>query len=120
MQGYAASLPVPLFGVQYGRPMGGNGTQLKLSNAMVTTSVMQVPTPTSLSQGDNFNNSGRQFGGWIESQTPNPDANGDLVKKKRNKAMDAKRKGQFLIDSESLKATNGQFRGAMKCEVERY
>ena len=26
LQGYAASLPAPLYGVQYGRPMGNNGT----------------------------------------------------------------------------------------------
>ncbi len=34
-------------------------------------------------------------------------------------AIDAKRKGRFLIDSESLRAAKGRVRGYMKCEVER-
>ena len=38
----------------------------------------------------------------------------------RNKAIDAKRKQQFLIDSEPLKAAEGRLTGNMKCEVELY
>ena len=72
--------------------------------------------------GDNSNNSGRQFSGAGSSHKPpdHPDPDGDPEKIKRNKAIDAKRKGQFLIDSDSLKAANGRLRGTMKCEVERY
>ena len=85
------------------------------------TSAMQIPTLTSLSQGDNSNNSGRQFGGAGSShKPPDPEPDSDHEKNERNKAIDVKRKGQFLIDSESLKAANGRLRGTMKCEVERY
>ena len=94
---------------------------LAKSNATVPTSAMQIPTSTSLSQGDNSHNSGRQFGEALSNQgTPDPDLDGDPEKKNRNKAIDAKCKGQFLIDSESLKAANGRLRGNMKCEVDRY
>ena len=121
MQGYAVSLPTSLYGVQYGLPIGSNGAQVGQSNATVPTSAMQIPCPTSLSQGDNSNNSGREFGGAGSSQiTPDPDLDGVPEKKKRNKTIDAKRKIQFLIDSESLKAANGRLRGTMKCKVERY
>ena len=48
----------------------------------------------------------------------NPDKNSD--KKKRDKHIDNKRKGKFLIDSTALKAAKGRTRGSMNCEVERY
>ncbi len=121
MSKYAAPLPAPLYGAQYGRPVEGTGTQVGFSNAMVLTSAIQVPNQTLIPQGDNSHNSERQRGGGGSSQEPlDPDPDGDPEKKKLNKAIDAKRKGQFLIDSESLKAAKGQLRGNMKCEVERY
>ena len=51
---------------------------------------------------------------------PEPDPDGKSERKKRNKAIDAKRNGQFIIGSESLKAVKDRLRGNMKCEVKRY
>ena len=82
---------------------------------------MQAPNQTLIPQGDNSHNSERQRrGGGSSQEPPDPDPDGDPENKKRNKAIDEKRKGQFLIDSESLKAAKGRLRGSMKCEVERY
>ena len=88
---------------------------------MVPTSTMQAPNQTLTPQEDNSQNSERQRGkGGSSQESPDPDPDGDPEKKKRIKAIDAKRKGQFLIVSESLKSAKGRLRGNMKCEVERY
>ena len=47
-----------------------------------------------------------------------PDDNPD--KRKRDKEIELKRKGQFLIGSTVLKSANGRTLGSMKCEVERF
>ena len=54
------------------------------------------------------------------SRTPDPDSDGDPEKKKQNKAIEAKRKRQFLIEIKFLKASNGRLRGTMKCELKQY
>ncbi len=76
MSGYAAPLPAPLYGAQYGRPVGGTGTQIGFSNAMVPTSTMQAPNQTLIPQKNNFHNSERQRGGGGSSQEP-PDPDPD-------------------------------------------
>ena len=50
---------------------------------------------------------------------PPDDPDEDPDKKKRDKDIDNKRNGEFLIDSTALKAAKGRTRGSMKCEVER-
>ena len=39
---------------------------------------------------------------------------------KRDKDIDNKRKGEFLIDSTALKVAKGRTRRSMKCKVERF
>ena len=84
--------------------------------------------PTSMSQtpaqpppGDSALSSGRLSSSAGPSQNPpDPDPDPDPEKKERDKAIDAKRRGRFLIDSESLRAAKDRLRGNMKCKVERY
>ena len=61
MPGQVAPLPAPLYEVKYGRQMGGNDTQIGLTNETTPTSAMQSKIPTLLSQGDISYNSKRQF-----------------------------------------------------------
>ena len=51
---------------------------------------------------------------------PPDDPDDDPERKKRDKDIDNKRKGQFLIDSTAIKTAKGRTRGSMKCEVERF
>ena len=90
-----------------------------IQNTTVPISVSQPATQ--LLPGDGSHSSGKfsvSAGSNPNFLDPDPDL--DPEKKKRNKAIDAKRKGRFLDDSESLKAAKGRRRGNMKCEVERY
>ena len=48
---------------------------------------------------------------------PDFDPEADLEKTKRDKAIDAKPKRRFLVDSTSLKAAKGLLLGNIKCEV---
>ena len=54
------------------------------------------------------------------SEAPHGDPNEDPERKKRDKEIDAKRKGVFLIDSEAFKAAKSRTRINMRCEVERF
>ena len=76
MQKYVAPLPAPLYGAQYGRPIGVTSTQVEFLNATVPTSAMQLPTPMSMSNGDNTSSSERQSNGAGSSQEP-PDSDPD-------------------------------------------
>ena len=51
---------------------------------------------------------------------PDDPDEGDPDKRKREKEIDAKRKGVFTIDSAALRAANGRSHGSMNCEVERF
>ena len=53
----------------------------------------------------------------LQTPTPTPTV---TLRERSATAIDAKRKRQFLIDSESLKAAKRRVRGNMKCEVKRY
>ena len=53
------------------------------------------------------------------SGAPPKDPNEDPKRKKRDKVIDVKRKGVFLIDSEAFKIAKSRSRSNMKCEVER-
>ena len=95
--------------------MAGTGTQTGIQNKTMPTSVSQLPVQ--LLPGDGSHSSGRFSGSAGPNLNP---LDPDPKKKKRDKAIDSKRIGRFLIDSESLKAAKGRLRGNMKCEVERY
>ena len=119
MPGYVASPHIPLFGVPGGHLMAGAGTQMGIQNTMTPTSVSQ--SKVQLPPGDGSHSSGRRSGSAGPSQNPpDPDPEPDPEKTKRDKAIDAKQIGRFLIYSESLRAAKGRLRGNMKCEVERY
>ena len=51
---------------------------------------------------------------------PIGDPDDDPDKKKRDKEIYLKRKGQFLIDNAALKSGKGRTRVSTKCEVERF
>ena len=51
---------------------------------------------------------------------PPGDPDDDPDKKKRDREIDLKRKGQFLIDSTALRSAKGRSGGNMKFEVERF
>ena len=51
---------------------------------------------------------------------PPGDPDDDPDKKKRDREIDLKQNGQFLIDSTALMSAKGRSRGNMKCEVERF
>ena len=90
MPGYTVQFQAPLFGTQYGRTMGET----------VPTSAAQ--TQSQQPPGDNSRGFERLPAGAGSNQNPpdpDPDPDVDPEKKTRNKAIDAKRKGQFLIDS---------------------
>ena len=71
--------------------------------------------------GNNSRGSDRLPGGGGSNHHPSdPDPDGDPESKKRNRAIDVKRKWQLIIDNESLKDAKGRLRGNMKCVVERY
>ena len=78
--------------------------------------------PANLVEWKWMSGSGRPPGGaGAGAPSPDPDPGGDDPdKKKRHKEIDSKRKGEFQIDSESLKAAKSRPRGNMKCEVERF
>ena len=89
--------------------------------ATVPTSTPGLP-PTS-SSGGGVNGPGQppsgQGGG--NRGPPDPDPDDDPPdKKKRNKEIDSKRKGEFQIDSAFLKTAKSRPRGNMRCEVERF
>ena len=59
--------------------------------------------------------------GALRAPGPPGDPDGDPDKKKRDKDIDNKRKGEFQISSETIQAAKGRSsRGMMKCEVERF
>ena len=97
-------------------------SQVGLQNSTTSASAAG-PTWTPHAVNENLCISGRQTGSTGPNRTPtdlNPDLDCEPEKIKRDKTIDAKRKGQFVIDSEYLKATKGRARGNMKCEVDRY
>ena len=116
MSGYATPFQTSLFGVPGGQLMAGPGTQVGLQ---LPTSMSQPPAQPP--PGNSALCSGRLSGLAGPSQNPpDPDPDPYPEKKKRDKAIDAKRKGRFLIYSESLRTAIGRLRGNMKCEFERY
>ena len=56
-------------------------------------------------------------GGAASAPRGGPGDPDDPDKKRRDKDIDDKRKGQFPFDSAALKAASGKSRGSMKCEV---
>ncbi len=96
--------------------MAGVGTQVRLQ---LPTSMSQPPAKPP--PGDSALSFGRLSDSAGSSQNPpDPDSDPDPEKNKRDQAIDAKRTGRFLIDSESLRAANGRLRDNMKCEVEQF
>ena len=63
---------------------------------------------------------GTYSGGAQPPGGPPGDPDDDPDKKKRDREIDLKRKGQFLIDSTALRSAKGRSQGNMKCEVERF
>ena len=51
---------------------------------------------------------------------PDETDDGDPDKRKRDREIDVKRNGEFLIDSAALRAAKDQNRGSMKFEVELF
>jgi hypothetical protein len=114
-------------GLPHQWPNPGVGVQVGLQNTttpiLPTLSTWTPQTPTRQPSIENPNNSGKQTGAAEPNRSPpdpDPDPDGDPEKRKRDKTIDAKRKSQFPLDSDYLKATKGRARGNMKCEVERY
>lgn len=76
--------------------------------------------PATSTPGGGVNGPGR-LSGRDRNDPPDPDPDEDPPdRKKRNKEIDAKRKGDFQIDSESLSTAKNWSRGNMRCEVERF
>ena len=109
MSGYATPSQTSLFGVPGGQLITGAGTQVGLQ---LPTSVSQLPAHPPF--GDGALSSGRLSDSAGPNQNPpDPDLEPGQEKKKSDKAIDAKQKGCFLIDSESLRAAKGRLRGNM-------
>ena len=97
----------------------------------VSTQPLQVP-PTgqsAISRSDTIGgaasvvgtgSSGFNQSGLLHGEPPDDQDDGDPDKCKRDKEIDAKRKGVFTIDSAALRAAKGRSRCSMKCEVERF
>ena len=116
MSGYATPFQTSLFGVPGGQLMAVAGTKVGLQ---LPTSMSQPPAQPPL--GDSalsYRRLSGSAGPYQNFPVPNPDP--DPEKKTRDKAIDAKRIGRCLIDSESLRSAKGRLRGNMKCDVERY
>ena len=63
---------------------------------------------------------GSKGGPALPPGEPSDDSDEDPNKKKRDKDIDNKRKGDFLIDSTALNAAKCRTQGSIKCEVERF
>ena len=82
--------------------MAGTNTQMGIQNTTAPTSMSQPPVQQLF--GDCSHTFGKYSGSAGSNKNPiDPDPDLDPEKKKRDKAIDAKRQGRFLIDSESLK-----------------
>ncbi len=116
MSGYATPFQTSMFRVPGRQLMAGAGTQvgLQLPTSMSQPPAQPPPRDSALSPGRLSGSAGPR------QHSPDPDREPDPEKKKRDKAIDAKRKGRFLIDSESLRAAKGRLRGNIMCEVVRY
>ena len=99
-----------------------------LSVIYTTTNAPLTSIPfTSNSQAFNSNTS-RRRGILINgnafyqkpSGAPHRYQNENSVRNKRNKEIDAKRKGEFLIDCVPLNADKSRTRGNMRCEMKRF
>ena len=64
--------------------------------------------------------SGCKQSGLPPGGPPDDPDDGDPEKRKREKEIDAKRKGVFTIDSAALRGAKRRYRGRMKCEIERF
>ena len=95
--------------IQLVTPHGLQNASQPLQSTFVNSGAGQYPGPTPSGGGSGSRN-----------DPPPPDPDDDPDKKKRNKEIDAKRKDDFEINSDSLKNSKAHARGNMKCEVEKF
>ena len=93
-------------------PIGLQNAQQPLQSTFINSGAAQFTVPTP--------NGGLNGGSGSRNDPPPPDPDDDPDKKKRNKEIDAKRKDDFEITSDSLRSSKVHSRGSMKCEVEKF
>ena len=119
-------LPVATMAPQIVPPAPTSQNVLPMFHTTAKAPLISIPL-TSNSQTFNSDTSGSQgtlITGNAFYQKPSGalsgDPNKDPERKKRDREIDAKRKGVFLIDSEAFKTAKSRTRGNMRCGVERF